>query len=130
MLQRKTIEAIGEEYGLEFVVTFGSYGTERFTDESDIDIAFHAIRTLDRLEEEKLMVDMILYFKRDKIDLINLRTAPILLKKEVASKGRVLYEKELAFLRFQSKVYKLFQEMKPMLDQRVEEISRQIDELK
>lgn len=130
MLQRKTIEAIGEEYGLEFIVTFGSYGTQRFTDESDIDIAFHATRTLDRLEEEKLMVDMILYFKRDKIDLINLRTAPILLKKEVVSKGRVLYEKKLAFLRFQSKVYKLFQEMKPMLDQRVEEISRQINEMK
>ncbi len=130
MLERKEIEAIGEAYDLAFIVTFGSYGTPRFTNESDIDIAFQPTRVLDQQEEEKLMIDMILYFRRDKLDLINLRTAPILLKNEVATNGRVLYDKEQAFTRFKSKVFKLFQEMKPMLDQRVEAISRQIEAMK
>ena len=128
MKMTKNINEIGERYDLEFIVTFGSYGTQRFTEESDIDVAFYAKREMDYATEEALLIEIIQYFRRDKIDLINLRKAPILLKKEVASNGKVLYQKPYAFVRFQSKAFKLFQEMKPMLDRRAAEISRQIRE--
>ncbi len=126
---KKDIKEIGSRYDLEFIVTFGSYGTDHFSDESDIDVAYYAKREFDHKTKEALLIEIIQYFRREKIDLINLRSAPILLKKEVAANGKILFEKPHAFVRFQSKAFKLFQEMKPMLDQRAAEISRQIQEM-
>ncbi len=82
---------IGERYDLEFIATFGSYGMQRFSEESDIDVAFYAKREMDYATEEALLIEIIQYFRRDKIDLINLRKASILLKKELASNGKVLW---------------------------------------
>ena len=123
------IEEIAKKYDLDFIVVFGSYGTDRYTENSDIDLAFERKKGLTVKEESDLFTDIMMCFKTGNIDLINAKKASILLKNEIAKEGRVLYEKENFFARFQSKVFKLFQEMRPMLQKRAEDISDEIKEM-
>lgn len=92
-----------KEYDLILLLAFGSYGTERFTQGSDIDLAYQARHPLSPDEELRLLRDMIFIFHRDRIDLVNLNKASPLLMLEIATKGRVLYEEKDGFLRFKLK---------------------------
>lgn len=90
-------------YDLNLLLSFGSFGTERFTPESDIDLAYQAKRALSPDEELRLLRDLIFTFHRDRIDLVDLSKASPLLMFEVATNGKVLYEEKDGFLRFKLK---------------------------
>lgn len=94
------LEELVKKYHLRLLLTFGSYGTERFGKDSDIDVAYESLPELSRDEEISLLSDLILYFKRDKIDLVNLKKAEPLLLFEIARRSHVLYETEDSFLNF------------------------------
>ena len=103
---------IVKEYDLMLLFTFGSFGTERFDHNSDIDVGYIAKNTLNLKEEINLLTDLVFYFKQDRIDLVNMNKATPLLLFEAVNKAKVLYEKDDSFLRFKIKAFARYAETK------------------
>ena len=93
-MKKNLLNEIAEKYNIELLVYYGSYGTEFYNNESDIDIAFLSAEQLSIQEKLELLEDLIHYHKKSEIELVDLRTADPVLKHEIAVNGRVLYEKE------------------------------------
>ena len=92
-----------KKYDINLLLAFGSYQTERFTKDSDIDLGYLAKRDFSPEEELQLLKDLIMLYRRDRIDLVNVgKTSPLLMY-EIATHGRVLYEENDSFLRFKLK---------------------------
>jgi predicted nucleotidyltransferase len=92
-----------KKYDIHLLLAFGSYQTERFTKDSDIDLGYLAKRDFSPEEELQLLKDLIMLYRRDRIDLVNVgKTSPLLMY-EIATHGRVLYEENDSFLRFKLK---------------------------
>lgn len=94
-LSHEKLKDICEKYKIHLMILFGSYGTERFNNKSDIDIAIIGenpqllkTRYLEMLEE------LSGYFDYREIDLILLNHADSLLKFNIATDGKLIYEKE------------------------------------
>lgn len=96
------MQQLARQFELQLVVLLGSYNTEEFkAGESDIDIAFLSEKSLTTDEYLTLINDLSGHFRYSKIDLIDLRKASGLLKYEIATKGRLLYElKEGDFIKY------------------------------
>lgn len=97
-----------KKFKIKLLVLFGSYGTEYENKNSDLDLAFLSDKNLEKADEYKLLEELIIFYMFPDIDLVNLRKATPGLKLEIAREGRVIYEKEGEFERFQlyaSKVY-------------------------
>lgn len=94
------MENIIKKYDLELLVTFGSFQTDRFQKQSDLDIAYISKRNLTMDEEISLLSALVFYFQKDNIDLVNLKKASPLLAYEVACNGRILFETKNRFLLF------------------------------
>jgi len=97
------LDEIIKKYNLKLLLTFGSYGTERFRPDSDIDVAYESDMKISVDMEIQLLSDLILYFKRDKIDLVNLKRVNPLLLYEVACNSKVLFDENGRFLKFKLK---------------------------
>jgi predicted nucleotidyltransferase len=92
-----------KKYDINLLLAFGSYQTERFTKDSDIDLGYLAKRAFSPEEELQLLKDLVLLYRRDRIDLVNVGKASPLLMYELAIHGRILYEENDSFLRFKLK---------------------------
>jgi predicted nucleotidyltransferase len=92
-----------KKYDINLLLAFGSYQTERFTKDSDIDLGYLAKRDFSLEEELQFLKDLVLLYRRDQIDLVDLVKASPLLMYETATHGRVLYEENDSFLRFKLK---------------------------
>lgn len=84
-------------------MTFGSYNTERYTKDSDIDVGFISKVTPDMDQKLNLLTDIIFFFGRDGIDLVDLSIGTPLLLYEIACESNVLYEENDSYLRFKVK---------------------------
>ncbi len=73
------------------IYLFGSTGTEHETSDSDIDIAILLSKKIDIQARLALTNALIDATHRDKIDLIDLRNAPVVLKFQIIMNGRKLY---------------------------------------
>jgi predicted nucleotidyltransferase len=119
-----SLNKIVEKYNIQLLLTFGSFNTDRFTRQSDIDVGFLSKRDLSIDEESALLGDLIMYFKRDKIDLVNLlKTVPLLLY-EIACNSRVLYEEDNSYLRIKLKASSRYADTKFLRDLRREYIEQ------
>ncbi len=88
------IAQIAEKYGLDLVVLFGSQATGKIHKESDIDIAYTGDKKLSFDEEIKANSDLIDIFKRDDVQLVNIKKASPLLMKQIVDHAIILYERE------------------------------------
>lgn len=132
MEQRFTrpIDQIAEFFGIEFLVYFGSFQTEYYNSESDIDIAFLTVRSLSVEEKTHLLEELILFHRKSEIDLVDLLTAEPLLRYEVARSGRVLYERETGlFERYGLFYIKQCYELKPVFEAELKKIGEYIREV-
>jgi predicted nucleotidyltransferase len=126
----KTIEDIASEYDISFFVYFGSYQTDYYNEDSDIDIAFLAQKDMTAQEQLKLLEELIKYHRKSEIDLIDLRKACPILRYEVALNGRAIYEKEKGqFDKYSLFYIKQFYELKPIIEDELKAISEEIREL-
>lgn len=129
-MTNKDLNKIVEEYNIELLVYFGSYGTEFYNSESDIDIAFLSADYLTGKDKLKLLEDLIHYHKKCEIDLVDLRTTEPILRYEIAVNGRVLYEKEEnLFERYSLFYIKRIYENKPVLEERMRKIANSVEEV-
>ena len=96
----KYIEILRRQLNVELVIIFGSYLTERFSDESDIDILVAAVEfsTMSKLEAYKILSKPIWELK------LNIDPIPVTVEEisdyprasflsEVMSSGKVVYRK-------------------------------------
>ncbi|MDY6820548.1 MAG: nucleotidyltransferase domain-containing protein [Deferribacterota bacterium] len=94
-------EEIINKYGITLLVVFGSFAEGTTHKDSDLDLGYMSSNLLTKETELSLLGDLIKYYKRSNIDLVNLKKATPTLKLEVACKGRLIYGTEEDFLRFQ-----------------------------
>lgn len=97
------LDTIIKKYDMSLLLTFGSYNTDRYTKDSDIDLAYISKRALTVEEKINMLEDMVNYFRRDGIDLIDLSKVEPVLGYEVASNANILYEENESFLKFRLK---------------------------
>ncbi|HYH01956.1 MAG TPA: nucleotidyltransferase domain-containing protein [Bacillota bacterium] len=74
------------------VLLFGSYLTPFFTERSDLDFGVVFNGPVDLFVELSIETDLSLLLKTDKIDLVNLNQAPLILKYNAVAKGKIIYE--------------------------------------
>lgn len=126
----KTIEEIADLYNVDLFVYFGSFKTEYFNSESDIDIAFLSPEQLTAETKLQLLEELIKYHRKSEIDLVDLRTADPLLRYEIARNGKILYERhDGLFDRYSLYYFKRFYELKPVFEQEMEKLKADIKEV-
>lgn len=126
----KTIEDIAKEHKVAFFVYFGSYQTEYYRDESDIDIAFLPEKNMTTEAKINLLEDLIKYHRKSEIDLIDLRIAHPVLRYEISLKGRVLYEKEQGLFDKYCLFYvKRYYELMPVVKEELRILGEEIKEV-
>jgi len=97
------IKNILSDFGLELLILFGSYESEKFSENSDIDLAVK-VKNMDFLKNNQ---DHVLYsiskiFGLRPVDLVLLNHADPLIKFKIASEGKLLYQnKKGLFEKFQ-----------------------------
>ncbi len=111
---------------IELLLTFGSYGTQRFGEHSDIDVGFISNPSINDEEKIMLLTDLIIYFGRDNIDLVDLDRATPLLLYEVACNSNVLYENNSSYLRFKLKAGARYADTKHLRELRREYLNNAI----
>jgi len=125
------IATLAEKYGLSLVVLFGSQATGHTHKESDVDVAYLADKKLSYDDEVLLNFDLTEVFRNDKVSLVNLKTAPPLLLKQVVMNAIVLYEKTPhLFIEMFLYALRVYAEAQPLFDLRREYLARRINEYK
>lgn len=89
------IKDILADFGLELLILFGSYESQSFNENSDIDLAVK-VKKIDSLKKNQ---DHVLYsiskiFDLRPVDLVVLNHADPLIKFKIASEGKLLYQNE------------------------------------
>jgi len=74
---------------MEFAYLLGSAGTDRFRDESDIDLAIYWKSPLSFSELSKIQAELEATFQRD-VDLISLNAVDVIFARQVMETGRLL----------------------------------------
>lgn len=125
-----SINEIAKRYDMEFMVYFGSYKTEYYNRDSDIDIAYLSVEQLDADKHIKFFEDLVLLHRKTELDLVDLRISEPLLKFEIAKTGKVLYEKEKGlFERYSMYYIKKIYELKPNIEDELRKLSNSINEV-
>jgi len=93
-MKMKILATLAERYNLDLILMFGSRAKSDVHPESDMDIAFYGKQILSEKEKINLTYELCNIFPTDKIDLVDIKTASPLLKKEIFKDYKVLYQKE------------------------------------
>ncbi len=128
-INKKLLKRLGQKYQLNFVVLFGSRADGTARDSSDFDIAYSSRRDIDYGEEGFLLLDLAraIKMKPTQIDLVNIKHASPLLKKQIADQGQLLAEfTPDSFDNFQIYAFKIYVEAKPLFKMQAEYVKRNL----
>lgn len=92
------MEILAEKYNLKLILLFGSSVTGEIHSESDIDIAVYGDEILSEADKINLICYIGGLFHTSLVDLVDLKTAPPLLRKEIFANYRALYLKDSILL--------------------------------
>lgn len=121
------LETIVSRYHLRLLVMFGSHGTSAQKDDSDIDLAYLSEGELSRPEQEALLHDLILHYRKAEIDLLDLRCAEPVIRAMIAQEGRVVYEAESGLFKTLALYYiKQKMDLAPFIQRRMAEIRKNV----
>jgi len=114
---------------VKLVIRFGSTVTGRARADSDVDLAVLASRELSLADRERCVVDLARRhgIPEDKIDLVDLRTAPPLLQHEVAEHGVLLEGDPDDFVHFRVSAWKVFQDTARLRRAREQHLKKRLD---
>jgi len=85
---------LAEKYKLELILLFGSHVQGGLHPESDMDIAVYSRQVLSETEKINITYELCNILHTDKIDLVDIKTAPPILKREIFKDYKVLYQKD------------------------------------
>lgn len=121
------IKKLAKKYHLSLVLLFGSRVSGYTHKKSDFDIAYLSEKPLNLMAEAKLICDLMLVFKSDKIDLVNLKKAPPLLFYSILNNCTSLYEKYLfTTANLQNYAYKKYVETKPLYEEKYRRLQKEV----
>jgi len=92
------LEDIADKYQLDLILMFGSRATGNVHPESDMDIAVYGKEIFSETGKIQLIYELCNVFHTDNIDLVDLRTAPAFLKKEVFKNYKILLQRDSMLL--------------------------------
>ncbi len=105
-----------EEKDLRLIVAFGSLASGKVHGRSDIDLAFLFDGPVDLLSLTNRVIRLL---HTDRVDVVDLRVAPPLLRYSVARGGRVVYERRRGdFNEFYSLAFRMYVDTKKLRDAR------------
>ncbi len=90
-----------KKYEISLLIIFGSYADGSNNCYSDLDLAYLSKVLLHKKTELALLEDLIKYYQKGELDLVDLSKASPTLKLEVANKGILVYGLEEDLLNFQ-----------------------------
>ena len=123
------LEQIVQRFGLRLLVLFGSYGTPAQKPDSDIDLAYLSEEALAFEQQEALLHDLVLYFRKAEMDLLDLQCAEPIIRAVIAEEGRVVYEGEPGLFDRLSLYYiKQRMDLAPFIEVRMKEIGLRVRE--
>jgi len=93
-----TLEDLASKYKLDLILIFGSQARGEARPASDMDIAVYGRQIFSETEKIQLLYELCDIFHMDDIDLVDLRGAPPLLKKEVLSSCKILLQRDAMLL--------------------------------
>jgi predicted nucleotidyltransferase len=130
MQNKMSIEDIAKKYNFKLIVLFGSYLQPYYNElESDIDVAVYPNNDFDYDVLKSLLIDFSFYFHKGNIDIVNLKTAPLLLKQQISENGKMLYEeKEGVYENYMDYYQKLFMENHKYFKEYSEKLKKEIKE--
>ncbi len=109
------LASIARAYHIDLLVLFGSRAIGRAYPRSDFDIAYRSYPQLSLEQESRLSLDLFAVFKSENIDLVNITTAPPLLRYAIFKDGVSLYEGRLSsFASYAAYAFKNYIESKPL----------------
>jgi len=128
---KKKIEEIAEKYNLKMLLLFGSQLKDKklLHSESDVDVAYYAQRELTGKEAIDLNCDLIDTFGHDRIDMVDLKKAPPLLRFEISRNSKMLFGDEMDYLEFQAQAFRIYIDAKPLFKLRDLLIRKRQEEL-
>lgn len=118
-----------KKYGITLLILFGSYADGSSNHYSDLDLAFQSDELLYKEQELNLLEDLIQYYQKSELDLVNLSKATPTLKLEVAEKGALIYGKEEEFLNFHLYAASSFADSRFLRLERENFLKRRLSEL-
>lgn len=135
MISDKVTEGIKKlalNYQVKLLVIVGSFGTGSYiSGKSDIDLAYVRDKPLAVKDSISIINELSKLFENSKIDLVDLQRASGLLKYEVASKGRVIYEiREGFFERYKLFCLRYYYDTKKFRDLRSAYLQERLEVLK
>lgn len=92
--QKQKVKQIAQKYHLNFLAVFGSRVSGKLHKESDIDVAFLPAQNFTFRDGYMLNYELTNVFKNDRVDTVNLKTAPPLLMKEIFDNHQILFRKD------------------------------------
>lgn len=89
------IKNILADYGLKLLILFGSYESNTFNENSDLDLAVK-VKAVEQLKKDQLDIlnKISALFNQIPVDLVLLNHAAPLIKFKIASEGKLLYQAE------------------------------------
>ncbi|MBI5755039.1 nucleotidyltransferase domain-containing protein [Candidatus Peregrinibacteria bacterium] len=119
-MKNPNIQKIAKKYRLNLLILFGSETTTQKTKHSDLDLAFFRYQYMPPEEENRLFTDLMEAYRREDIDLINIKNTPnLLLRYEIFIKGMPIYEKKKGFFsKTRWEAYIDFMDFKRFFDQK------------
>lgn len=113
--QQSETAAIAGRYGIALFVLFGSQALGRAHAKSDIDIAYQSRKPLSLDDEARLILALSSVFHTEKIDIVNISSAPPLLRYAIFKDGIPLFEGEQSVFASQTAyAFKQYLEAKPL----------------
>lgn len=115
------LQKVAEENGLSLILLFGSQVRGKAHSKSDFDFGVLGEKVLSPREIARLsfLFSQSMKSKDESVEIIDLKSAPPLLLKEIARDAILLYEKEPhLFARFRIYALKRYFEAKPLLELR------------
>lgn len=102
------LKDLAGKYQLGLILIFGSLAQGTAGPESDVDIAVYGRRILSEKEKINLTYELCNIFQTEKVDLVDIKTASPLLKKNIFENHTVLYQKD-PFLLYQLELTSLYE---------------------
>jgi len=95
----KILENLANKYRLSLILLFGSRAQGDVHPESDMDIAVYGKKILSEGDKISLTYEFSKIFHTDEIDVVDIKTSPPLLKRDIFKNYKVLYQRNLMLVR-------------------------------
>ena len=106
--QKEKIGSIAKKYDLKMILLFGSQVNGKSKPDSDFDIAYSANKPLNLEQKLDLNSELVDCLKNDRVDQVDLKTASPLLLSEIAQNSRLVFGKQIDYIKFKTRAFRVF----------------------